>query len=162
MDWSPPDSSVQEGLPGKNTGVGCYFLLQGIFPTQGWNPHLLHWQSDSWSLRHQVRSSECKIYCRVNFEAPKKSFYPALVINLSIKQSTILKHDCFKQSCFIFLEYLQVRKYFNFLHNYYFLGLTFFLGQNFIFLRCLFSLNNFFSPPGQVFHWECLVGRMLL
>ena len=28
--------------PGKNTGGGCHFLLQGIFPTQGLNPHLLH------------------------------------------------------------------------------------------------------------------------
>ena len=28
-------------LPGKNTGLGCSFLLQGIFPTQGLNPHLL-------------------------------------------------------------------------------------------------------------------------
>ena len=28
--------------PGKNTGVGCYALLQGIFPTQGLNPGLLH------------------------------------------------------------------------------------------------------------------------
>ena len=27
--------------PGKNTGVGCHFLLQGIFPTQGLNLHLL-------------------------------------------------------------------------------------------------------------------------
>ena len=27
--------------PGKNTGVGCHVLLQGIFPTQGSNPHLL-------------------------------------------------------------------------------------------------------------------------
>ena len=27
----------------KNTGVGCYFLLQRIFPTQGWNMCLLHW-----------------------------------------------------------------------------------------------------------------------
>ena len=26
--------------PGKNTGVGCHFLLQEIFPTQGWNPCL--------------------------------------------------------------------------------------------------------------------------
>ena len=26
---------------GKNTGAGCHFLLQGIFPTQGSNPHLL-------------------------------------------------------------------------------------------------------------------------
>jgi len=28
--------------PGKNTGVGCHFLLQGIFLTQGWNPGLPH------------------------------------------------------------------------------------------------------------------------
>ena len=28
--------------PGKSTGVGCHFLLQGIFPTQGSNPGLLH------------------------------------------------------------------------------------------------------------------------
>ena len=34
-------------FPAKNTGVGCHFLLQGIFPTQGLNPHLLHWQVDS-------------------------------------------------------------------------------------------------------------------
>ena len=27
--------------PGKNTGTGCHFLLQGIFPTQGLNQHLL-------------------------------------------------------------------------------------------------------------------------
>ena len=29
-------------FPGKNTGVGCHFLLQGIFLTQGSNPGLLH------------------------------------------------------------------------------------------------------------------------
>ena len=28
--------------PGKSTRVGCHCLLQGIFPTQGWNPGLLH------------------------------------------------------------------------------------------------------------------------
>ena len=28
--------------PGKNTGVGCHALLQGIFPTQGSNPSLSH------------------------------------------------------------------------------------------------------------------------
>ena len=30
------------GFPGKSTGVGCHFLRQGIFPTQGLNPGLLH------------------------------------------------------------------------------------------------------------------------
>ena len=29
-------------FPGKNTGVGCHFFLQGIFPTQGSKLHLLH------------------------------------------------------------------------------------------------------------------------
>ena len=32
------------GFPRQNTGVGCRFFLQGIFPTQGLNLHLLHWQ----------------------------------------------------------------------------------------------------------------------
>ena len=32
---------------GKNTGVGSLSLLQGIFPTQGLNSGLLHWQADS-------------------------------------------------------------------------------------------------------------------
>ena len=39
--------------PGKNTGVGCHFLFQEIFLTQGSNPHLLHllhWQMDSLPL----------------------------------------------------------------------------------------------------------------
>ena len=40
---------------GKNTGMDCHALLQGIFPTQGLNPHLLcllHWQVDSLPLSH--------------------------------------------------------------------------------------------------------------
>jgi len=42
MDCRPPGCSVHEDSPGKKTGVGCHFLLQGIFPTQGLNPGLLH------------------------------------------------------------------------------------------------------------------------
>ena len=38
--------------PGKNTGVDGHFLLEGIFLTQGWNPHILHWQADSLLLSH--------------------------------------------------------------------------------------------------------------
>ena len=48
-------------FPGKNTGVGCHALLQGIFPTQGSNPclkRLLHWQADSSPVRH-LRSPHC-------------------------------------------------------------------------------------------------------
>ena len=31
-------------FPGKSIGVGCHFLLQGIFPALGLNSWLLHWQ----------------------------------------------------------------------------------------------------------------------
>ena len=45
--------------PVKNTGVGCHFLLQGIFLTQRSNLQLLHWQAASFPLSHQ-RSHERK------------------------------------------------------------------------------------------------------
>ena len=39
-------------FPGKNTAVGCHFLLQGTFLSEELNPHLLVWQADSLPLRH--------------------------------------------------------------------------------------------------------------
>ena len=53
MDCSPPGSSVHGDSPGKNSEVSCHALLQGIFPTQGSNPrllHLLYWQAGSLPL----------------------------------------------------------------------------------------------------------------
>ena len=40
-------------FPGKSTGVGCHFLLQGIFPTQGLNPGLPHCRQMLYCLSHQ-------------------------------------------------------------------------------------------------------------
>ena len=39
--------------PGKNTGVDSYFLLQGIFPTQGWNLGLPHCSQILYRLSHK-------------------------------------------------------------------------------------------------------------
>ena len=39
---SPSGSSVHGDSPGKNTGLDCHALLQGIFPTQGSNPGFSH------------------------------------------------------------------------------------------------------------------------
>ena len=58
-----PDSLQPHGLqptgficlwdfPGKDTGVGCHFLLQGIFPIQGLNPDLLHCKQILYQLSH--------------------------------------------------------------------------------------------------------------
>ena len=38
--------------PGKNTGVGCCSLLQGIFPAQGSNPGLLHCKQSFYCPNH--------------------------------------------------------------------------------------------------------------
>ena len=69
MDGSPPGSFVHRDSPDKNTGVGCHALLQGIFPTQGFNPglphckqilyHLSHQESPSTALKVKVKSLSC-------------------------------------------------------------------------------------------------------
>ena len=60
MDCSSPGSSIHGIFPSKNTGVGCHFLLQDIFLTQGWNSHLLHWQVGSLPLLHLGGRSSCR------------------------------------------------------------------------------------------------------
>ena len=55
--------------PGRNTGEGCHFFLQGIFQTQGSNSHLLHllhWQVDSLPLSY-LGSPWFSIYSYLNF-----------------------------------------------------------------------------------------------
>ena len=51
--YSPWDS------PGQNTGVGNLFLLQGIFPTHGWNPGLPHYSQILYQLSYQGSLSKC-------------------------------------------------------------------------------------------------------
>ena len=53
MDCSLPGSSVHGNSPGRNTGVGCHALLQGIFPTQVSNTGLLHCRWILYKLSHQ-------------------------------------------------------------------------------------------------------------
>ena len=68
MDCSLPGSSFPWNFPGKNTAVGCHFLLQVIFQTQGSNPSLLHllpWQAESVPLCHwgslvAVQAADCR------------------------------------------------------------------------------------------------------
>ena len=52
MDW-PTRLFHPWNSPGKNTGVGCHSLLQGIFRTQGLNSGLLHFKRILYHLSHQ-------------------------------------------------------------------------------------------------------------
>ena len=52
-DCGLPCSSVYGDSLGKTTGVGCHALLQGIFPSLGWNPGLPHQRRILYHLSHQ-------------------------------------------------------------------------------------------------------------
>ena len=49
-------NSFKDNYCQKSIGVGCHFLLQGIFPTQGLNPSLPHCRQTLYHLSHQGRN----------------------------------------------------------------------------------------------------------
>ena len=51
--------------PGENTGVGCYAILQGIFPTQGSNPGHLYCRQIPYRL--SLQGSPCQLYFNTIF-----------------------------------------------------------------------------------------------
>ena len=58
VECNLPDSSVHRDSPGKNTGVGCHALFQGIFPIQGSNTGLLHHRQILYWLSHRGSPKE--------------------------------------------------------------------------------------------------------
>ena len=79
MVCSLPGSSVHGDSPGKNTGVGCHALIQGIFPTQGLNPGLPHCRWITYHLSHQelksllmkVKEESEKVGLKLNIQKTK-------------------------------------------------------------------------------------------
>ena len=96
MDCRPPRSSVHGDSSGKNTGVCCQALLQGIFPTQGSSPGLPHCRWILYQLRHQgspkviywMGKDICKwyIWYRVKIQLYKEC------VQVNIKQTNWLKN----------------------------------------------------------------------
>ena len=70
-----PDSLRPHGLyspwnsPGQNTGVSSLFLLQVIFPTQGWNPGLPHCRQILYQLSYEGSLELTKNLVKDNYEA---------------------------------------------------------------------------------------------
>ena len=58
--WDPMDYIYSPwNSPDKDTGVGCHSFLQGIFPSQGSNPSLLHCRQLPYCLNHQGSPLRC-------------------------------------------------------------------------------------------------------
>ena len=58
--------------PGLNTGVGSLSLLQGVFPTQGLNPGLLHCRRTLYQLSH--KGSPMKWQWRINLSEQERKW----------------------------------------------------------------------------------------
>ena len=67
------------GFPRQETGMGCHFLLQGIFLTQGSNPCLL--------IGRQI------LYHWATWEAQTQGEYPQSICHSNTKVAGILQHD---------------------------------------------------------------------
>ena len=81
MDYSLAGPSVHGNSPGKNTGVGCHAILQGIFPTWGSAPGVYHCRWILYPLKYENHLGE--LNCST-FAPP-----PSKLLAVSQAQSTL-------------------------------------------------------------------------
>jgi len=79
--------------PGQNTGVGSPSLLQGIFPTQGLNPGLLHCRRILYQLSHKGSPYINKAVIKKKLEQNNKN---EILRDLYFKE---LYGKCYKKNC---------------------------------------------------------------
>ena len=122
-------------FPGKNTRMGCHFLLQEIFPTQGSNPcllHLLHWQADSLPAGPPGKPENWGPSYKEGLSCPwdlvTRLFYGSISIGIVLGTPIKLRVIFFRSYLFGFLP-----------KNY----LIFLMSQHF--LESICSVNNFLT-----------------
>ena len=60
--------------------MGCHFLLQGLFQTQGSNPNLLHLRSGPWGLYHYCHLGKCPFLLSLINHGPVGVLLPAMIL----------------------------------------------------------------------------------
>ena len=68
-------------FPDKNSGVGCSFLLQGIFPTEGLNLHLLHFRRILYHCAILLYTLLFAIYLRSKMSLFSKIVFHKLILD---------------------------------------------------------------------------------
>ena len=86
--------------PGKNTGVGGHSLLQGIFPTQGLNPCLLHCRQTLYHLSRQGGTGFYKVLFNLNF-FQKDNIHTLKAGGGTIKTECLRNKSSSVVSCFV-------------------------------------------------------------
>ena len=81
MDYSQPGFSVHGDSPGKNTGVGCHALFQGIFPTQGLNSQQVLGLTSGFGIT--LLSRLLSLISRLLHEWPAAVWLPNAVLTMS-------------------------------------------------------------------------------
>ena len=105
MDWGLPDSSLCEILQAsKNTGVGCHFLLEGIFLTHQSNPGLLHRRQTFYWLSY-------KTLCKCDWSFSKNIISKVVAIPPFDPPLTLLP-------CLFFIACITTRNYVIYLYTY--------------------------------------------
>ena len=95
--------------PGKNTEVACHALLQGIFPTHGVNPGLLHCRLILYCLSHEASKLGTYFKCRVVTRKSRFLWY-GMIITVAISAvacSSEIFEMCLK---LFYLFYFSIRK----------------------------------------------------
>ena len=97
-------ASLYLGFSGKNTGVGFIALFQGIFPTQGSNPHFLylsHWQEGSLPLAPPGKSKtpsykpRISLHCLIEVHTSSSEFLlQSQFLSLSLSSPVISTVPC--------------------------------------------------------------------
>ena len=75
-------------FPGKDTGVGCHFLLQGIFPTQELNPGVLHCRQILYQLSY--KGSPTSMWSNWNSGILLTTLKNYMVVSYKVKQASTL------------------------------------------------------------------------
>ena len=96
--------------PGKNTEVPCHAFLQGIFPTQGLNPGLLHCRLTLYHPSHQASKLGTYFKCRVVTRKSRFLWY-GMIITVAIS-AVACSSETFEMCLKLFyLFYFSIRKW---------------------------------------------------